>query len=193
MIRKNILSIGVSAALCAALLCGCGGGSASSAASSAASAAGSTAASAAASSAAGSTASAASADLSGIQDALLKADPISNPFTINDTTVQLDMSLTADQYTAYSGVKSNDSGDAGLVFVVQAADGKADALVSALEAYRDAQVEYLSNYAEQADAKANMENAVIEANGNIVVMAVVSNDCTDAAGLAAAVDSALGK
>jgi guanyl-specific ribonuclease Sa len=184
MKRTSLFSLCAAAAMCAAVLSGCGAAS---------SAAPSTAPSAAAPSAAASSAAAsvASVDLSGTAKTLLDANPISNQFAFTDNTMSLDIALPAEDYTGYYGVKSNDNGDAGTVAVIQAASGKADAVVSALEAYRDAQAAQLSNYPEFADAQSNMENAVIEAKGDLVVMAVASNECTDASALQAAVDSVL--
>ena len=66
-----------------------------------------------------------------------------------------------------------------------------DAVVAALEAYRDAQVAVLSNYADTADIKVDMENASIQARGDLVVMAVVSTEAADAGAVQSAVDSAL--
>lgn len=189
---NKVLSLGVCAALCAAVLAGCGSsGAASSAASKAASSAAASTAASAASSAAGSTA--ASTDLASVQAAVLQSNPISNPFTIADFNIQNDYLLDASLIESYSGVRSNDAGDAGLVLVIQAKSGQGDAVAAALKSYQDGQVTYLSNYADQATAKENMQNAVISVNGDLVVMAAASNECTDAAGLSAAVDKALGK
>jgi len=191
---NKVLSMGVAAALCAAVLAGCG---ASAPASSAAGGTASSVASAAASSAAGSTASSAAgtaaADLSGIQSSVLSATPISNQFTIADFNIENDYLLKMDTIESYTGVRSNDAGDAGLVLVIQAKAGQGETVAAALKDYQAGQVTYLSGYADQATAKSNMENAVITVNGDIVVMAAASNECTDAAGLSAAVDKALGK
>lgn len=187
---KKVLSLGIAAAVCAAVLCSCGAASSASTG-----AAGSAApSSAAAGSAAGSTAaSAASADLASIQSAVLAANPISNQFTIADFNIENDYMLKMDTVESYSGVRSNDAGDAGLVLVIQAKAGQGETVAAALKDYQSNQVAYLSNYADQAGAKANMQNAVITVNGDVVVMAAASNECTDASGLSAAIDKALGK
>ena len=89
----------------------------------------------------------------------------------------------------YKGVKSNDNGDAGLVLVVQAASGKAQDVVTALESYKQDQVAFYGNYAEFAQAQSNVENAIISSKGDRVVMVIASNECS--ADLSRAVDSAL--
>ncbi|MCI2048010.1 MAG: DUF4358 domain-containing protein [Faecalibacterium sp.] len=191
MKRTTILSL-CAAAVCAAMLGGCGSASSAASSQAASSAAGSAVASSVVSSAASSAVgSAAVADLNEPAQSILAANPISNQFAFTDNTMTLDIALSADSYTGYYGVKSNDQGDAGTVVVIAAAEGKSGAIVSALEAYRDAQAAQLANYAEFADAQANMENAVIETNGTLVIMAVASNECTDASAMQAAVDAAL--
>lgn len=197
---KNLIAAGLTAALCLCL-CACGA-SGDSASQSASSAPASSAVSAPASSAAASTGASSAADsavstaagavsVNSVSEAILAANPISNPFTLGDVNMSLDLGLEESSYVAYACTKSNDNGDAGTVFVIEAADGQADNVKTELENYRDAQAAQLSNYAEFADAQANMENAIIQANGNIVVMAVASNECTDTAALQSAVDAAL--
>lgn len=199
MKRKTMIAAGLTAALCLCL-CACGADS-TSASQSASSAPASSAASAPASSAAASTpdsaadsavsAAAGTVSVNSVSEAILAANPIDNPFTLSDVNMSLDLGLEESSYVAYACTKSNDNGDAGTVFVIEAADGQADNVKTELESYRDAQAAQLSNYAEFADAQANMENAIIQANGNIVVMAVASNACTDTAALQSAVDAAL--
>lgn len=199
MKRKTMIAAGLTAALCLCL-CACGADS-TSASQSASSAPASSAASAPASSAAASTpdsaadsavsAAAGTVSVNSVSEAILAANPIDNPFTLSDVNMSLDLGLEESSYVSYACTKSNDNGDAGTVFVIEAADGQADNVKTELESYRDAQAAQLSNYAEFADAQANMENAIIQANGNIVVMAVASNACTDTAALQSAVDAAL--
>mgnify|MGYP001034450567 FL=1 len=169
-------------------LTGCGGSSASSStASSAAPAASSQAASSVVSSAAAEENGA--SDLDGIYNALLQADPISNQFEIAAMNIEYDFGLQAEDVVSYKGVKSNDNGDAGLVLVIEAADGKAEDIANQLTAYQQDQVAFYGNYAEFAQAQSNVENAVIAYKDNRVVMAIASNECT--ADLDSAVDSAL--
>ena len=173
--RTKIASLAVCAILSAAVLTGCGGSSASSStASSAAPAASSQAASSVVSSAAAEENGA--SDLDGIYNALLQADPISNQFEIAAMNIEYDFGLQAEDVVSYKGVKSNDNGDAGLVLVIEAADGKAEDIANQLTA-------------EFAQAQDNVENAVIAFKDNRVVMAIASNECT--ADLDSAVDSAL--
>ena len=186
--RTKIASLAVCAILSAAVLTGCGGSSASSStASSAAPAASSQATSSVVSSAAAEENGA--SDLDGIYNALLQADPISNQFEIAAMNIEYDFGLKAEDVAAYKGVKSNDNGDAGLVLVVEAASGKAQDVVTALESYKQDQVAFYGNYAEFAQAQSNVENAIISSNGDRVVMVIASNECT--ADLNSAVDSAL--
>ena len=187
---KLVLSAAALAAGCV-LLAGCGGSS-----SSASSAASSAASSGAASQSASEPAASVSAEENGASDAvasavdaLLKADPISNQFEITAMNIEYDFGLKAEDVVSYKGVKSNDNGDAGLVLVMEAADGKAEDVANQLAAYQQDQVAFYGNYAEFAQAQSNVENAVIAFKDNTVVMVIASNECT--ADLDSAVDNAL--
>ena len=110
---------------------------------------------------------------------LLEANPIANQFEIAAMNIEYDFGLKAEDVAGYKGVKSNDNGDAGLVLVIEPAEGKADDIVEALKAYQQDQVAFYGNYAEFATAQANGENAVIASSADRVVMAIASNECTE--------------
>ena len=188
--RSKLILTTAALAVSCALLSGCGGSS--STASSAASSAASPAASAPASSAAADSAENGSSDaLADAVNTLLETDPISNPFEIAAMNIEYDFNLPAEDVTSYKGVKSNDNGDAGLVLVIEPAEGKAADIVSALTTYREDQVAFYGNYAEFAQAQENVKNAVIASTDDLVVMVIASNECT--ADLTPAVNSVLGK
>ena len=187
MINRTKLSVIAVSAVLAVALTGCGG-SASSAPSSVSSSSASAPASSTAAPAAD-TAENGTADLDSAVETLLAADPISNQFEIAAMNIEYDFGLKAEDVAAYKGVKSNDNGDAGLVLVVEAASGKAQDVVTALESYKQDQVAFYGNYAEFAQAQSNVENAIISSKGDRVVMVIASNECT--ADLNSAVDSAL--
>ena len=187
MINRTKLSVIAVSAVLAVALTGCGG-SASSAPSSVSDAATSAPVTDAASPAADTTENG-TADLDSAVETLLAADPISNQFEITAMNIEYDFGLKAEDVASYKGVKSNDNGDAGLVLVVEAASGKAQDVVTALESYKQDQVAFYGNYAEFAQAQSNVENAIISAKGDRVVMVIASNECT--ADLNSAVDSAL--
>lgn len=187
MINRTKLSVIAVSAVLAVALTGCGG-SASSAPSSASSASASAPASSTAAPAAD-TAENGTADLDSAVETLLAANPISNQFEIAAMNIEYDFGLKAEDVAAYKGVKSNDNGDAGLVLVVDAASGKAQDVVTALESYKQDQVAFYGNYAEFAQAQSNVENAIISSKGDRVVIVIASNECT--ADLNSAVDSAL--
>ena len=187
MINRTKLSVIAVSAVLAVALTGCGG-SASSAPSSVSSAATSAPASSTAAPAADTTENG-TADLDSAVESLLAANPISNQFEIAAMIIEYDFGLKAEDVAAYKGVKSNDNGDAGLVLVVDAASGKAQDVVTALESYKQDQVAFYGNYAEFAQAQSNVENAIISSKGDRVVMVIASNECS--ADLNSAVDSAL--
>ena len=187
MINRTKLSVIAVSAVLAVALTGCGG-SASSAPSSVSSAATSAPASSTAAPAAD-TAENGTSNLDSAVESLLAADPISNQFEIAAMNIEYDFGLKAEDVAAYKGVKSNDNGDAGLVLVVEAASGKAQDVVTALESYKQDQVAFYGNYAEFAQAQSNVENAIISSKGDRVVMVIASNACS--ADLNSAVDSAL--
>ena len=187
MINRTKLSVIAVSAVLAVALTGCGG-SASSAPSSVSSASASAPASSTAAPAADTTENGTAA-LDSAVETLLAADPISNQFEIAAMNIEYDFGLKAEDVAAYKGVKSNDNGDAGLVLVVEAASGKAQDVVRALESYKQDQVAFYGNYAEFAQAQSNVENAIISSKGDRVVMVIASNECS--ADLNSAVDSAL--
>ena len=187
MINRTKLSVIAVSAVLAVALTGCGG-SASSAPSSVSSAATSAPAYSTAAPAAD-TAENGTADLDSAVETLLAANPISNQFEIAAMNIEYDFGLKAEDVAAYKGVKSNDNGNAGLVLVVEAASGKAQDVVTALESYKQDQVAFYGNYAEFAQAQSNVENAIISSKGDRVVMVIASNECS--ADLNSAVDSAL--
>ena len=187
MINRTKLSVIAVSAVLAVALTGCGG-SASSAPSSVSSASASAPVADAASPAADA-AENGTAELDSAVESLLAADPISNQFEITAMNIEYDFGLKAEDVASYKGVKSNDNGDAGLVLVVEAASGKAQDVVTALESYKQDQVAFYGNYAEFAQAQSNVENAIISSKGDRVVMVIASNECS--ADLTSAVDSAL--
>ena len=187
--RTKIIAITLTGALAAAALTGCGSSSSSAAPSSVSTAAAESSASSAAVSSVVDNAENGTDTLDGIYNALLEQDPISNQFEIAAMNIEYDFGLKAEDVAAYKGVKSNDNGDAGLVLVVEAASGKAQDVVTALESYKQDQVAFYGNYAEFAQAQSNVENAIISSKGDRVVMVIASNECT--ADLNSAVDSAL--
>ena len=187
MINRTKLSVIAVSAVLAVALTGCGG-SASSAPSSVSSASASAPASSTAAPAAD-TAENGTADLDSAVETLLAANPISTQFEIAAMHIEYDFGLQADDVVSYKGVKSNDNGDAGLVLVLEAADGKAEDIANHLTAYQQDQVAFYGNYAEFAQAQNNVENAIISSKGDRVVMVIASNECT--ADLNSAVDSAL--
>ena len=188
--RSKLILTTAALAVSCALLSGCGGSS-STASSAASSAAGPAASAPASSAAADSTENGSSDALADAVNTLLETNPISNPFEIAAMNIEYDFNLPAEDVTSYKGVKSNDNGDAGLVLVIEPAEGKAADIVSALTTYREDQVAFYGNYAEFAQAQENVKNAVIASTDNRVVMVIASNECT--ADLTPAVNSVLVK
>lgn len=176
------------AVLAAAVLAGCGS---SSSASSAAEPSQSSSSQAIASVSSTAEETNGTASLDDAVSTLLAANPISNQFEIAAMNIEYDFGLAAEDVASYKGVKSNDNGDAGLVLVIQPAEGKAEAICQALETYREDQVAFYGNYAEFAQAQANVKNAVISGRDDCVVMVIASNECADAAALSKTVDSVL--
>ncbi len=187
--RTKLIAIAFTGALAAAVLTGCGGSSSSAAPSSVSTAEVTSPASSAAASSVVDTTENGSDALDGVFNALLEQNPISNQFEIAAMNIEYDFNLPAEDVVGYKGVKSNDNGDAGLVLVVEAADGKAEDVANQLAAYQQDQVAFYGNYAEFAQAQDNVENAVIAFKDNTVVMVIASNECS--ADLDSAVDSAL--
>ena len=188
--RSKLILTTAALAVSCALLSGCGGSS-STASSAASSAAGPAASAPASSAAADSTENGSSDALADAVNTLLETNPISNPFEIAAMNIEYDFNLPAEDVTSYKGVKSNDNGDAGLVLVIEPAEGKAADIVSALTTYREDQVAFYGNYAEFAQAQENVKNAVIASTDDRVVMVIASNECTT--DLTSAVNSVLVK
>ena len=189
--RTKIIAITLTGALAAAALTGCGGSSSSAAPSSVSTAAAESSASSAAVSSVVDNAENGTDTLDGIYSTLLEQDPISNQFEIAAMNIEYDFGLKADDVTSYKGIKSNDNGDAGLVLAIQPAAGKAQDVMDTLKTYQQDQVAFYGNYAEFAEAQANVENAIIDGSDDLVVMVIASNGCS--ADLTSAVNGVLGK
>ncbi len=114
-------------------------------------------------------------------DIVSAANPISNPRDLTDMNIELDFMLSLDSIVEYKGVASNDGGDAGMVIVIEAVDGEADAIYAALESYADSQALFWANYEEFADAKASVEDSLLVQDGNIIIQVFAASgaDYTD--------------
>ena len=188
MKRKIFLSL-TAAVLAMACLFGCSSGSEESSSSASADASSKAASSAASSAVEASAGENGVRDLDAIFESLKSSNPISNPFEIAAMNIEYDFMLKAEDVVQYKGVKSNDNGDAGLVLVIEPAEGKAEAICEALETYKQDQVAFYGNYAEFAQAQTNVQNAVISGRDDVVIMVIASNECT--ADLGDAVNDAL--
>ncbi len=124
-------------------------------------------------------------------DTVSAANPIANPRDLDDMSIELDFMLNPDDIVEYKGVASNDNGDAGMVIVIETAEGKAADIAQVLTDYAATQALYWSNYAEFADAKASVEGSLLEQDGNYIIMVFAANgaDYTD---IATAMTTALG-
>lgn len=188
--------------LCAALLAGCG----SSASSAASSAAESTVASeSVAESTAESTiggadgetdivvsddAEANTANLDAAVSALEEVNPIANPRTLDDFSVENELMLTMDNIAGYKGDVTNDQADCGLVFVAQAKPGKAADVESELQAYKDS-LSANDLYAEFADKVALAKDARIVTSGDYVAIVIASISNPDYSAIDTALETAL--
>lgn len=189
MMKRNIFLSLTAAVLAMACLFGCSSGSEESSSSASADASSKGASSAASSAVEASAGENGVRDLDAIFESLKSSNPISNPFEIAAMNIEYDFMLKAEDVVQYKGVKSNDNGDAGLVLVIEPAEGKAEAICEALETYKQDQVAFYGNYAEFAQAQTNVQNAVISGRDDVVIMVIASNECT--ADLGDAVNAAL--
>lgn len=189
MMKRNIFLSLTAAVLAMACLFGCSSGSEESSSSASADASSKAASSAASSAVEASAGENGVRDLDAIFESLKSSNPISNPFEIAAMNIEYDFMLKAEDVVQYKGIKSNDNGDAGLVLVIEPAEGKAEAICEALETYKQDQVAFYGNYAEFAQAQTNVQNAVISGRDDVVIMVIASNECT--ADLGDAVNAAL--
>lgn len=191
MNRSKLFAAAAAAALSCALLASCGSSSSSTSSQAASSEAPSSSSVASVSSVLPDDSTNGSDELEDVVNTLLESDPISNQFEIAAMNIEYDFGLKAEDVTSYKGIKSNDNGDAGLVLVIQPAEGKAQDVVDALTTYKEDQVAFYGNYSEFAQAQSNVENAIISSNNDLVVMVIASNECS--ADLTKAVDSVINK
>lgn len=175
----KIFAVVVSLTLCAGVLAGCGGQDAPSQSNS----------DSQSQSESQSSSESTTVDIKAAADTVLAANPISNQLAVNDNLIKFELSLSEDSYVAYAGALSNDQNDAGRVIVVQYADGQETAVKDALETYRQNQVAFFGNYPEFADAQNNLKSnyALVSGNG-MAILAVASNECTDAAAMISAAE-----
>ncbi|MGN0984503.1 MAG: DUF4358 domain-containing protein [Gemmiger sp.] len=166
---KKLYTILFTAALCAAMLAGCGSSSASSGSAASSEAVSSEPASSSETATEPETAD--TAKLEAAVSAIEAVNPVANARAIDDFSVENEMYLTLDNLVAYKGDVTNDQADCALVFVAQAKNGAVDAVVSELEAYK-ATLAGNDLYAEFADKVAQAQDARIVANGNYVAMVI---------------------
>ncbi len=191
MNRSKLFAAAAAAALSCALLASCGSSSSSTSSQAASSEVPSSSSVASVSSVLPDDSTNGSDELEDVVNTLLESNPISNQFEIAAMNIEYDFGLKAEDVTSYKGIKSNDNGDAGLVLVIQPAEGKAQDVVDALTTYKEDQVAFYGNYSEFAQAQSNVENAIISSNDDLVVMVIASNECS--ADLTKAVDSVINK
>ena len=191
MNRSKLFAAAAAAALSCALLASCGSSSSSTSSQAASSEVPSSSSVASVSSVLPDDSTNGSDELEDVVNTLLESDPISNQFEIAAMNIEYDFGLKAEDVTSYKGIKSNDNGDAGLVLVIQPAEGKAQDVVDALTTYKEDQVAFYGNYSEFAQAQSNVENAIISSNNDLVAMVIASNECS--ADLTKAVDSVINK
>ena len=191
MNRSKLFAAAAAAALSCALLASCGSSSSSTSSQAASSEVPSSSSVASVSSVLPDDSTNGSDELEDVVNTLLESNPISNQFEIAAMNIEYDFGLKAEDVVSYKGIKSNDNGDAGLVLVIQPAEGKAQDVVDALTTYKEDQVAFYGNYSEFAQAQSNVENAIISSNDDLVVMVIASNECS--ADLTKAVDSVINK
>ena len=191
MNRSKLFAAAAAAALSCALLASCGSSSSSTSSQAASSEVPSSSSVASVSSVLPDDSTNGSDELEDVVNTLLESNPISNQFEIAAMNIEYEFGLKAEDVTSYKGIKSNDNGDAGLVLVIQPAEGKAQDVVDALTTYKEDQVAFYGNYSEFAQAQSNVENAIISSNDDLVVMVIASNECS--ADLTKAVDSVINK
>ena len=191
MNRSKLFAAAAAAALSCALLASCGSSSSSTSSQAASSEVPSSSSVASVSSVLPDDSTNGSDELEDVVNTLLESNPISNQFEIAAMNIEYDFGLKAEDVVSYKGIKSNDNGDAGLVLVIQPAEGKAQDVVDALTTYKEDQVAFYGNYSEFAQAQSNVENAIISSNNDLVAMVIASNECS--ADLTKAVDSVINK
>lgn len=173
---KKFISVLLAVILVAACLVGCGS-----------SAPASSAASAASSVAEAVVEAVSELDLNAILTAIEEKNAIANPRDIDDFSIENDFGLSMDDVASYIGKISNDQGNSGLILVVEPAEGSTEAVKTALEAYKTAQVAFFGNYPEFADGMAQVEKGIIESVGNAVVVVFGNTDGASYDDIAAAI------
>ena len=103
-----------------------------------------------------------------IVNKLEEVNTVENARAIDDFSVENEMGLTLDNLLAYKGDVTNNQADCALVFVALCQDGKVDAVLKELDAYRESMTGNL--YIEFADKVEQAKNARIVTSGNYVVM-----------------------
>lgn len=115
---------------------------------------------------------------------------IVNPVEYTVTELEYDIGFAADEVVSFAGSLTSDNNASGMILVVEAAEGKSDAVVEKLTAYRDNTANFLGNYPEFADATAAAKEGRVTAKGNYVVFAIAAAGL-DYAAVDAAIETAL--
>ena len=142
---------------------------------------------------ASSSAEAAASDLAGMVSTIEAVNTVANPIDIDEMALEFDMLIDPADVVSFAGVKSNDDGNCATVLVLQAAEGKADALADTLNTYKADQAAMYSNYADDFSAAIEqIENGVVSAKGDYVVMVFANTEGASYDEIGKAVESVLG-
>ncbi len=129
-------------------------------------------------------------DVNAIFESINTANVISNPRELTEMNLKLDFLLAMEDITSFKGVASNDGDNSGITLAIEVAEGKADSVKTALEAYMAQQIIWWGNYPEYAAALEKAEEGQILQNGNAFIVVIESTEVTDSAALETALSEA---
>ncbi len=112
-----------------------------------------------------------------------------SPAELTEEDLNYDMGLTMENVESFAGKYENVNGTSGRVLVIQAVSGKGEDVKAELQSYAATRAEFLGNYEEFAGAKAQAEQARVEASGDYVIL-VMANEGVDYAAVDEAIKAA---
>ncbi len=125
-----------------------------------------------------------------IASAVKDSCAIQEELEINEETLNYAIGMTMDNIAEFAGFESGVNGVSGTVIVIKATDGTIDDVVAELEAYKAANVSFLSNYPEFETSITQAEGGIVTQKADVAVLAIAAPDVSYD-DVQAAIDSAL--
>ena len=123
--------------------------------------------------------SAKSVDVNSLYQNISQINQAGEARAIDDFSIENDFGLSLEDIDEYAGSISNNMKDPALTLIIQAKEGKGNAVKSALETYKQNQIVYYGNYPEFSEALSKVKDGRIYQSGDLIIMLFSSINLSD--------------